>query len=107
MRMSLENGVIQLAAGKPLAFRGARDVHLECTEGMVWLTLAGEPDDYFLAKGERLRIEHDGLALIEGNPTGAIRLACATPRRSGRHFGPIGMSIRARCCPGSYRLWSR
>ncbi len=74
MRMSLANGVIQLAARKPLAFRGARDVEIECTEGTVWLTLEGEPDDYFLTKGERLRIERDGLALVEGNPTGAIRL---------------------------------
>ena len=77
MRMSLGNGIIKLAKGRPVAFRGARNVHLECTEGLVWLTLEGEPDDYFLAKGERVRVKGGGLALIEGYPSGAIRLAGA------------------------------
>jgi hypothetical protein len=78
MRISLANGVIQLAAGTPLALRGARNVELECTEGVVWLTLEGEPEDYLLAAGERMRIGRGGLALVEGNPAGAIRLIDAS-----------------------------
>lgn len=88
MLMSLGNVVIQLAEGKKLAFRGARDVHLECTEGFVWLTVEGQPGDFLLAKGERLRIESNGLALIQGLPLGSVRLlSMATwSTRQGRRF---------------------
>ena len=95
MRMSLRNGVIQVTEGKPMAFRDARDVHLECTEGIVWLTVEGQAGDFLLAKGERLRIESDGLALVEGSPSGAIRLIGAAPwpirwaNRFNRRFGPL------------------
>lgn len=100
MRMSLKNGVIQLAEGKPLVFRGARHVHLECTEGTVWLTVEGQPDDFMLAKGERLRIENDGLALVEGNPSGTIRLiseaswSIRRAHRFVRRFDPLPMLAR-------------
>lgn len=80
MHLSLGNEVIQLAAGRPLALRGARKLELECIEGAVWLTLEGEPEDYLLAAGERKRIERGGLALVEGNPAGAIRLIGAKSR---------------------------
>jgi hypothetical protein len=74
MLMSLKNMVIQLTEGKRLAFRGARDAYLECTEGMVWLTVEGQPGDFLLAKGEQLRIESNGLALIQGLPSGSVKL---------------------------------
>lgn len=74
MQILLRNGVVQLAEGKPLAFRGAHGIHIECTEGMVWLTIKGQPGDFLLAKEERLRIESNGLALVQGLPSGTIRL---------------------------------
>ena len=80
MRSPPGNGIIQLAADGPLALRGARNAELECVEGAVWLTLEGEPQDYLLAAGERMRLARGGLALVEGNPVGAIRLIRATPR---------------------------
>ena len=88
MLMSLGNMVIQLAEGKRLAFRGARDVHLECTEGLVWLTVEGQAGDFLLARGERLRIESNGLAIIQGMPSASIRLdsMAAEPIRQGRLF---------------------
>lgn len=88
MLMSLGNLVIQLAEGKKLAFRGARDIHLECTEGLVWLTVEGQSGDFLLAKGERLRIESCGLALIQGLPSGSVRLVSMATwsTRQGRRF---------------------
>ena len=74
MRITLQDEVIQLAEGKPLAIRGARGVLLECTDGIIWLTVKGYPDDFWLTKGERQRIKNNGLALIEGFQSGAIRL---------------------------------
>ncbi|MBI3525439.1 MAG: DUF2917 domain-containing protein [Betaproteobacteria bacterium] len=79
MRLSLKNGVIQLAEGRLLTFRGARNIHLECTAGMVWLTVEGQAGDFLLTKGERLRIESNGLALVEGSPAGSIRLVSGAP----------------------------
>ena len=74
MLMLLRNMVFQLAEEKQLAFQDARGVHLECTEGVVWLTVEGQPGDFLLAKGERLRIDSNGLALVQGLPSGAVRL---------------------------------
>ena len=86
--MSLENMVIQLVEGKRLAFRGARDVHLECTDGLLWLTVEGHSGDFLLARGERMRIESNGLAIIQGMPSASIRLACmaAESIRQGRRL---------------------
>lgn len=88
MLISLRNMVIQLAEGRGLPFRDARGVCLECTEGLVWLTVEGQPDDFLLARGERLRIESNGLALIQGLPSGSVRLDSMTtwPVRHGNRF---------------------
>lgn len=78
MQMSLNNIVIQLVEGKHLAFKEAHGVFLECTEGMVWLTVEGQSGDFLLARGERLRIKSKGLALVQGLPSGSIRLSSST-----------------------------
>lgn len=57
-----------------MAFQRARAVTLECTEGKVWLTVEGQPGDFQLGQGEQLRIDSDGLAVVQGLPCGVIRL---------------------------------
>jgi len=88
--MKLQQGSIevQLVEGQKLAFRDACDVQLECTEGRIWLTLEGQADDFLLAKGERLRIADNGLALIQGLPNGSVHLVslAARPNPSGGRF---------------------
>lgn len=79
MWVSLRNGLIKLSENQPLAFRGARGMQVECTEGRVWLTIEGQAGDFFLTPGESLRIESNGLALIEGLPLGTVRLLRHTP----------------------------
>jgi hypothetical protein len=74
MLMPLKNIVIKLAEGKHLAFRDARGVSIECIEGVVWVTVEGQSGDFLLAKGERLRIESKGLALVQGMPSGAVQM---------------------------------
>lgn len=73
---SLKQGIIQLVAGSPVAFAGARDWLLECRTGRVWVTIDGQAGDHLIAKGGRLRIQSNGLVLVEGLPYGAIRLVC-------------------------------
>ena len=74
MRMSLDNMVIQLAERKMLTILDARDIRIECNEGMVWLTAEGQPGDFLLEKGEHLLIKSKGLAFIQGMPYGLIKL---------------------------------
>lgn len=73
---SLKQGIIQLVAGSPVAFAGARDWLLECRTGRVWVTIDGQAGDHLIAKGERLHVQSNGLVLVEGLPFGAIRLVC-------------------------------
>lgn len=80
MQIALGNMVIELAEGRKIAFRGARDVHLECIEGRIWLTVEGLADDFLLAKGERLRILSNGLTLIQGMPSGSALLVSEEPK---------------------------
>jgi DUF2917 family protein len=79
MRMSLSNGIIQLDEWSPLAFRDARGVRLECTAGRVWLTVEGQPGDFYLAAGEGLCLASNGLAVVEGMPHGSVRLVAPSP----------------------------
>jgi hypothetical protein len=74
MRKLLGNIEIQLDKRNTLVFRGARDFHLECTEGFGWLTVEGHPCDIVLAKGESVQIQNDGLGLIQGLPSGSFQL---------------------------------
>jgi hypothetical protein len=73
MNTLFSNQARPLAAGEVLALRGARGTWLECTQGMVWLTIEGQPGDFYLEQGSGLRIASNGLVLIEGMPTGEIR----------------------------------
>lgn len=77
MRMSLDNMVIQLAERKMLTIRDARDIRIECNEGMVWLTIEGQPGDFLLEKGEHLLIKSKGPAFIQGMPYGLVKLVSA------------------------------
>ena len=62
-----------------MAFRGARGSYLECTKGLVWLTIEGQPGDFYLELGSGVRIASNGLVLIEGMPTGEIRQTREVP----------------------------
>lgn len=74
MWLSMEHGLLRLSANAPVAFRAARGRWVECVDGRLWLTITGQPGDFLLAAGDRLRIDSDGLAVIEGFPTGTLRL---------------------------------
>jgi hypothetical protein len=74
MKMSLSNLVLQLVDKKQFSFRDAKGVYLECTAGMVWLTVEGQSGDFLLSQGERMRIDSNGHALVEGLPSGSFRL---------------------------------
>lgn len=80
MLMSFNNMVVQLAGNKQLVLRGARKLRIECTEGVIWMTVEGQTCDFLLAQGEQLRVAYNGLVLIQGLPFGSIRLHQANSR---------------------------
>lgn len=66
---------LRLEGGAPVSFRRAKGAVLECLSGRLWVTVTGQPGDFFLEAGERLRIDSDGLGLVEGMPVGVLRVA--------------------------------
>ena len=51
--------------GHALRLAGAAG-ELAVLSGRVWLTRSGDPDDYVLHAGERLRLEAEDIVVVEG-----------------------------------------
>jgi len=96
------NMLIQLADKKKFVFKDARGAYIECSEGVIWLTVEGQPGDFLLSKGERVRIESNGLAMVQGFLSGTVRLiyeATGSMRRVNHfdwHMGRTASSSPAR-----------
>ena len=106
MKTLLSNQVSPLAAGEVVAFRGARGSYLECTRGMVWLTIEGQPGDFYLVQGSGVRIASNGLVLVEGMPTGEIRRIREVPwpiRWTSRVLGYL--QFRKTVSPRKSSVW--
>lgn len=72
MKIDLGAGELCLAENRPLRLQGARGLHIRCTAGMVWITVAGESADVFLGAGESYRIPGNGDVLVEGVGSGRV-----------------------------------
>lgn len=73
---------VKVAAGEVLRLRDARGCGVRLQSGRMWLTQENDSRDFMLTAGERYRIEHDGLTLLE-----AFReswLTIAPPHGAGR-----------------------
>lgn len=80
MRIDVSSGEIRLTESQPVSLRGARGLRVECTAGVVWITVSGEAADIFLKPGQSHRLRGDGLALIESIGSGSIRIGMPAPR---------------------------
>lgn len=74
MRIDVSSGEIRLTENQPLSLRDARGLRVECTSGIVWITLSGQAGDVFLKPGESHLLRGNGLALIECIGDGSIRI---------------------------------
>lgn len=79
MKIDLGSGEIRLADNSPLSLRGARGVRITCTAGTIWITVADEPGDTFLAPGQAYVVQGNGLAIVESIGAGSIRIARPAP----------------------------
>jgi hypothetical protein len=65
---------IQLAKGALLKLAAPRGVVVGCESGHLWITEEAQPDDVWLAPGQRVRLVGDGLAVIEAKGDARLRI---------------------------------
>jgi hypothetical protein len=102
MDLDLFNSELCLAADAPIRLLSARGVRIRCTSGVVWLTIAGEAGDIFLAAGDSYLVRSRGLALLEAIGGGRVRFEKGQPTRVGLFHHPAeGMLAQDLLFPGN------
>ena len=56
---------VSLHAGEVLRVESPRGLEVTCRSGHLWITEEAQPDDVWLAPGQRVRLVGEGLALLE------------------------------------------
>jgi hypothetical protein len=65
---------VALPAGALLRLEGPRGLQVTCETGHVWITEEDQPDDVWLAAGQRVRLVGDGLAVLEAKGDARLRI---------------------------------
>jgi hypothetical protein len=68
---------IVLAAGEVLRVESPRGLEVRCEAGHLWITEEAQPDDVWLAAGQRVRLIGDGLALLEAKGAARLRIGAS------------------------------
>lgn len=66
-----------LAAGEILRLEAPRGLVVACESGHLWITEESQPDDVWLAAGQRVRLVGDGLAILEAKGEARLRISGA------------------------------
>jgi len=67
--------LLHLAKNASFTIKGdCRGGHIRCEEGIIWLTQAGDPVDYFLQSQEEFVISRKGTVVIEAHRDASILL---------------------------------
>jgi len=61
-----------------VSLKPARDIHVRCTAGAVWLTRDGDIEDYVLAAGAGQCVRRGRQVVVVGMPRGAIEIRLAS-----------------------------
>ena len=130
MESFLNDGEIHLTENSPIRLRKVAGQRITCTAGTVWITVAGNTGDIFLASGETYRVQCNGLALVEAIGAGSFRIdrhdkfpalrmwirnlrgifhpdqspASQPSEPTGRESAYSGTCAASRSCP-SFRSW--
>lgn len=75
--MTPNNDIVMLAAGELLRIPAPRGLEVHVEQGHLWITEEAQPDDVWLAAGQRVRLVGDGLAVLEAKGAARIRIAGA------------------------------
>ncbi len=74
MRIDATPFRLELAAGKLLKLEGPRGLQVTCEAGHLWITEEAQPDDVWLAAGQRVWLVGDGLAVLEAKGDARLRI---------------------------------
>lgn len=66
-----------LAAGEILRIPAPRGLEVMCEAGHLWITEEAQPDDVWLAPGQRVRLVGEGLALLEAKGPARLRVTAS------------------------------
>lgn len=55
----------ELARDKAMTLPQQRAIVIQCCAGMLWLTIAGNAEDYFLRAGESITCHKDRVVVVE------------------------------------------
>jgi hypothetical protein len=65
---------LALAAGELLKLEGPSGLQVTCEAGHLWITEEAQPDDVWLAAGQRVRLVGHGLAVLEAKGAARLRI---------------------------------
>jgi hypothetical protein len=66
--------LVALAAGEVLRLESPRGLEVACETGHLWITEEAQPDDVWLAPGQRVRLVGHGLAVVEAKGIARLRI---------------------------------
>lgn len=66
---------VALAAGEVLRIAAPRGLEVRCEQGHLWITEEAQPDDVWLAPGQRVRLVGEGIAVLEAKGEARLRIA--------------------------------
>jgi uncharacterized protein (DUF2345 family) len=73
-RPGFKGSTVALPAGSVLRLTGPRGLQVTCESGHLWITEQAQPDDVWLAAGQRVRLVGDGLAVLEAKGDARLRI---------------------------------
>lgn len=89
-----EPGTLRLAAPRILSLRGAAGTRVRCIRGRGWITVEGDPADYWINEGEEFQIRAATRVVIEAERCG--ELVVTLPRtESGAYASPLQSNMTA------------
>lgn len=65
---------VTLPAGQLLKLDAPRGLQVTCEAGHLWITEEAQPDDVWLAAGQRVWLVGDGLAVLEAKGDARLRI---------------------------------
>lgn len=75
---------IQLTAHSLFKLNGdSRGMQISAARGKLWVTQQGDPVDYLLQPGEKVRVTQKGIVLIQGFSDARVRMVLARNSHTG------------------------
>ena len=71
---ALRGSTVALPAGALLRLKQPRGLRVTCESGHLWITEEAQPDDVWLAAGQRVWLVGDGLAVLEAKGDARLRI---------------------------------